>query len=243
MESLCGSPQANPWRALPNLDADEDAQLSATTTKLRTAYSQTLVLGAGVTWPPSSPATQQSGIRLLTTVNMAACQAQEHLRGTTPISVPPLAPRSGSDRLLTRTLVWCPAIRRSLAGWSPTGARICGRSAAVTAFWTAAGPRTAARLSRCTHNQLKPAARFRIVFAEGPGRYVPGGFPMGSGEVGYVRSGSLNLHDPGAVRALLDAASASGWQPGERRAVEVDGWPLLEAAATARAGDADSASP
>ncbi|WP_405736255.1 hypothetical protein OG607_44435 [Streptomyces sp. NBC_01537] len=73
----------------------------------------------------------------------------------------------------------------------------------------------------------------RIVFAEGPGRYM-GGFPMGSGDVGYVRGASLNLHEPGAVRALLDAASARGWQPGERRAVEVDGWPLLEAAAAAR---------
>ncbi|MEV0370655.1 hypothetical protein AB0I10_12620 [Streptomyces sp. NPDC050636] len=83
----------------------------------------------------------------------------------------------------------------------------------------------------------------RIVFVEGPGRYVPGGFPMGSGDVGYVRGGSLNLHEPGAVRALLDAASARGWQPGERRAVEVDGWPLLEAAAASRAGDAGPAGP
>ncbi|MFE2970641.1 hypothetical protein ACFXKC_44910 [Streptomyces sp. NPDC059340] len=78
----------------------------------------------------------------------------------------------------------------------------------------------------------------RIVFAEGPGRYVPGGFPMGSGDVGYVRGSSLNLHEPGAVRALLDAASARGWQPPEGRAVEVDGWPLLETAAAARAGGA-----
>ncbi|MGA4847250.1 hypothetical protein ACOBQB_13665 [Streptomyces sp. G5(2025)] len=77
----------------------------------------------------------------------------------------------------------------------------------------------------------------RIVFDEGPGRYVPGGFPLGSGDVGYVHGGSLNLHEPGAVRALLDAASAHGWQPGERRAVEVDGWPLLAAAVAARAGE------
>ncbi|MDH6109359.1 hypothetical protein P3T36_000131 [Kitasatospora sp. MAP12-15] len=77
----------------------------------------------------------------------------------------------------------------------------------------------------------------RIVFADGPGRYVPGGAPLGSGDVGYVRGGSLNLHEPGAVRALLDVALARGWQPGEQgeqgaRAVEVelDGWPLLEAA-------------
>ncbi|WP_326770379.1 hypothetical protein [Streptomyces sp. NBC_01591] len=34
---------------------------------------------------------------------------------------------------------------------------------------------------------------------------------------------SLNLHEPGAVRALLDVALARGWQPGEQRAVEVDG--------------------
>ncbi|MFI5634023.1 hypothetical protein ACIA8E_32560 [Streptomyces sp. NPDC051664] len=82
----------------------------------------------------------------------------------------------------------------------------------------------------------------RIVFAEGPGRYVPGGFPMGSGDVGYVRGGSLNLHEPGAVRALFDAASARGWQPRERRAVSVDGWLLLQAAA-ARAGNADPTGP
>ncbi|WP_404867260.1 hypothetical protein ACI1MP_00055 [Kitasatospora griseola] len=74
----------------------------------------------------------------------------------------------------------------------------------------------------------------RIVFAEGPGRYVPGGFPTGSGDVGHVRGSSLNLHEPGTVRALLDAAIARGWQPQEPLAVEIDGWSLLEAAASAR---------
>ncbi|MBB5926253.1 hypothetical protein [Streptomyces echinatus] len=74
----------------------------------------------------------------------------------------------------------------------------------------------------------------RIVFAEGPGRYVPGGAPLGSGDVGYVRGASLNLHEPGAVRSLLDAALARGWRPEARRAVELDGWSLLEAAAAAR---------
>ncbi|MFH8370495.1 hypothetical protein [Streptomyces sp. NPDC018031] len=77
----------------------------------------------------------------------------------------------------------------------------------------------------------------RIVFAAGPGRYVPGGFPLGSGDVRDVLGGSLNLHEPGAARALLDAASARGWQAGQRAAVEVDGWTLLETAAAARAGD------
>ncbi|MGW0751701.1 hypothetical protein [Streptomyces sp. NPDC002587] len=78
----------------------------------------------------------------------------------------------------------------------------------------------------------------RIVFADGPGRYVPGGAPLGSGDVGFIRGADLNLHEPGAVRALLDVALARGWRPGEPRAVELDGWTLLEEAAAARAGSA-----
>ncbi|MEU6862049.1 hypothetical protein ABZ924_02035 [Streptomyces sp. NPDC046876] len=81
----------------------------------------------------------------------------------------------------------------------------------------------------------------RIVFVAAPGRYVPGGAPLGSGDVGYVRGPDLNLHEPGAVRALLDAALAHGWQPEDRRPAELDGWPLLEAAAAARAGGAGPA--
>jgi hypothetical protein len=80
----------------------------------------------------------------------------------------------------------------------------------------------------------------RIVFADGPGRYVPGGAPFGSGDVGFTRGTDLNLHEPGAVRALLDVALARGWQPGERRPVEVDGWLLLEATAGARATEGAS---
>jgi hypothetical protein len=83
----------------------------------------------------------------------------------------------------------------------------------------------------------------RILFTDGPGRYVPGGAPMGSGDVGITRGQSLNLHEPGAVRALLDVALARGWQPGERQAMEVDGWLLLEAAAAVRAWDADPSQP
>jgi hypothetical protein len=55
--------------------------------------------------------------------------------------------------------------------------------------------------------------------------------------VGFTQGADLNLHEPGAVRALLDVALARGWQPGARRLLEVDGWTLLEAAATARAGE------
>ncbi|MFD7729622.1 hypothetical protein ACFV6F_04425 [Kitasatospora phosalacinea] len=71
----------------------------------------------------------------------------------------------------------------------------------------------------------------RIVFAEGPGRYAPGGFPAGSGDVGDDRGNSLNLHEPGAVRALLDAALARGWKPQEPSSVQIDGWSLWKAAA------------
>ncbi|MFI5705313.1 hypothetical protein ACIA78_35390 [Streptomyces xanthochromogenes] len=78
----------------------------------------------------------------------------------------------------------------------------------------------------------------RIAFADGPGRYIQGGAPFGSGDVGFTQGADLNLHEPGTVRALLDVALARGWQPGERLAVEVDGWLLLEAAAAARAGEA-----
>ncbi|MEU9183607.1 hypothetical protein AB0D14_03360 [Streptomyces sp. NPDC048484] len=85
--------------------------------------------------------------------------------------------------------------------------------------------------------------RLRIVFAGGPGRYVPGGAPFGSGDVGFIQGADLNLHEPGAVRALLDVALARGWQPRERQTVEVDGWLLLEAAAAARAGDAGPEGP
>lgn len=76
----------------------------------------------------------------------------------------------------------------------------------------------------------------RIVFTAGPDRFVPGGAPLGSGDVGLIRGPSLNLHEPGAVRALLDVAVSHGWQPEERRPVEIDGWTLLEEAG-ARAGD------
>lgn len=79
----------------------------------------------------------------------------------------------------------------------------------------------------------------RIVFAGGPGRFVPGGGYTGSGDVGFIQGNSLNLHEPGAVRALLDVALSRGWQPDERRAVEADGWTLLEqVGARAEGGDA-----
>ncbi|WP_327270153.1 hypothetical protein OG233_27390 [Streptomyces sp. NBC_01218] len=73
----------------------------------------------------------------------------------------------------------------------------------------------------------------RIVFASGPGRFVPP--PLGSGDVGHTRGSALNLHEPGAVRALLDVARARGWRPEDPAPVVMDGWLLLDAAAAAQA--------
>lgn len=75
----------------------------------------------------------------------------------------------------------------------------------------------------------------RIVFDGGPGRIVADGFTSGSGDVGLVHGAHLNLHTPGAVRALLDVALARGWDPDVRGEVRVDGWSLLEEAAAAYA--------
>ncbi|MEV6683332.1 hypothetical protein AB0N09_41760 [Streptomyces erythrochromogenes] len=83
----------------------------------------------------------------------------------------------------------------------------------------------------------------RIVFADGPDRYVPGGAYSGSGDVGLAGVANLNLHEPGAVRALLDVALEQGWQPGERRPVEMDGWSMLEAAAAVRSVKASPEGP
>ncbi|ANZ17002.1 hypothetical protein ACH4YO_37145 [Streptomyces noursei] len=83
----------------------------------------------------------------------------------------------------------------------------------------------------------------RIVFRPGPGRFVPDGF-LHSGAVMDDRRRSLNLHEPGVVRKLLDAAVGDAALPdrtegsGERgglpttagaRERELDGWPLFDA--------------
>ncbi|MGW4895140.1 hypothetical protein ACWEQL_23135 [Kitasatospora sp. NPDC004240] len=80
----------------------------------------------------------------------------------------------------------------------------------------------------------------RIVFAESPDTFVPGGAYTGSGDVGRIRGASLNLHEPGSVRALLDTALTHGWNPDDRRPVRLDGWPLLDEAAALHARRADA---
>ncbi|WP_351227470.1 hypothetical protein [Streptomyces sp. NPDC002133] len=66
--------------------------------------------------------------------------------------------------------------------------------------------------------------RLRIEFRDGPGRIVSGGY-WDAGSVG-VRGGDwLNLHEPGAVRQLLDEALAAGFTA----PAEIDGWQLFDA--------------
>ena len=68
----------------------------------------------------------------------------------------------------------------------------------------------------------------RIVFADGPGRYIPGGAPFGSGDVGFTRGEDLNLHEPGTVRALLDVAVKRGWRTDDPATEEIDGWSIFD---------------
>ncbi|CAG6391475.1 hypothetical protein NMG29_22845 [Streptomyces cocklensis] len=67
--------------------------------------------------------------------------------------------------------------------------------------------------------------RLVVVFASGPGRYVPDGI-LQSGAVG-TDEGFLNLYEPGTARALLDEALAQGWDPDDPPALTLDGWTLL----------------
>ncbi|MFF3289502.1 hypothetical protein [Streptomyces sp. NPDC003023] len=81
--------------------------------------------------------------------------------------------------------------------------------------------------------------RLAIVFREGPGRVVSGGY----WHFGAVASGDswLNLHQPGAARRLLDAAAARGLLPDRPGTTEVDGWSLLGAAAASAQEPGDAA--
>ena len=72
-----------------------------------------------------------------------------------------------------------------------------------------------------------------LSFLGGPGRRVSDGRGAG-GVVGSRESGWLNLHEPGTVRALLDEALASGWQPDDPAVMEIDGWLLFDTVAARR---------
>ncbi|MER6342948.1 hypothetical protein ACWC10_01845 [Streptomyces sp. NPDC001595] len=72
--------------------------------------------------------------------------------------------------------------------------------------------------------------RTRIVFRQGPGRSVEGGYQPG-GHVIDEHGNGLNLNQPGSVRALVDEAVRRGLLPAAEASRELDGWDLLPAAA------------
>ncbi|MGW6565256.1 hypothetical protein [Streptomyces sp. NPDC054975] len=71
-------------------------------------------------------------------------------------------------------------------------------------------------------------AQLRLVFPTGQGRLASNGTGA-AGTVGTPSGPDLNLHEPGAVRRLLDEAAARGLLPVPHGITEVDGWPLFDA--------------
>ncbi|WP_236061511.1 hypothetical protein [Actinacidiphila acididurans] len=72
--------------------------------------------------------------------------------------------------------------------------------------------------------------RLLITFAHGPGHLVPDAHAP-SGAVGTPEGTWLNLHEPGTVRALLEAAHDLGLGADSAAVYEVDGWTLFASAA------------
>ncbi|MGV9698472.1 hypothetical protein ACWDTR_22300 [Streptomyces sp. NPDC003470] len=88
----------------------------------------------------------------------------------------------------------------------------------------------------------RDGVRVRFVFpAGGPGsgRYTTEGDSWFEGCVADGRGNLLNLREPGVVRALVDDAGRRGLLPGDGgRPVELDGWELFPAVASAPAATA-----
>ncbi|WP_329121296.1 hypothetical protein [Streptomyces sp. NBC_01465] len=70
--------------------------------------------------------------------------------------------------------------------------------------------------------------RLRLVFRPGPDRIVSDSYFEEGAVMRLPDRAYLNLHEPGTVRALLDAALARDPFPAEG-SVERDGWPLFDA--------------
>ncbi|MGW0737033.1 hypothetical protein [Streptomyces sp. NPDC002851] len=76
--------------------------------------------------------------------------------------------------------------------------------------------------------------RVRIAFRAGANRLVPDGYLMPSGAIGTALGRTLNLHEPGTVRALLDAALSQGWRADDPVIEEIDGWSIFDEVVTRR---------
>jgi hypothetical protein len=85
--------------------------------------------------------------------------------------------------------------------------------------------------------QPKATVRLRIVFRAGTDRLVSDGYLMPSGAVGTDLGRTLNLHEPGTVRALLDAALNRGWRPDDAATEQIDGWSIFDEVVQRRSAD------
>jgi hypothetical protein len=62
------------------------------------------------------------------------------------------------------------------------------------------------------------------------GFVIPDGGMSAAGVVGDAAGRWLNLNEPGVVRAVIDALTATEWPAANRRFLHLDGWPWLDAA-------------
>ncbi|MFC0435740.1 hypothetical protein [Kutzneria buriramensis] len=72
--------------------------------------------------------------------------------------------------------------------------------------------------------------RLHVTFAVGNGNLVRDGWLVHAGAVRHADGRGLNLNQPGVVRAFLDQAIATGWDPFANRTTELDGWALFDTA-------------
>ncbi|NEW40992.1 hypothetical protein GV794_06325 [Nocardia cyriacigeorgica] len=78
-------------------------------------------------------------------------------------------------------------------------------------------------------------AGLTLVFRPGGERQVADGYPSASGDI-WIGERSLNLNEPGVVRAFLDAAVDAGWMAHTRTMGRRDGWELFDIAHTRHTG-------
>lgn len=89
-------------------------------------------------------------------------------------------------------------------------------------------------------------SRRTLCFENRPGFDIPLGGPSAAGVVTDDADRTLNLNEPGTVRAFVDVLTASEWPETDRRASEIDGWLWFGQAyelRTARAATPSAASP
>lgn len=94
------------------------------------------------------------------------------------------------------------------------------------------------RYEDCCENlvirQFQANGRLHIAFRAGSDRLLPDGYLMPSGAVGTAPGKTLNLHEPGTVRALLEAAMSHGRSVDGFVTEEIDGWSIFDEVAARR---------